>query len=717
MQEPILNSSPTKKRKTSPDFSNLPPTFVLPAHLAPDKLHDVEDRLLVRGAPLTYDAREARVFVGRVERERRAVLELRSRGVWTKEIVVVAAAADAERLEDEEGRSAGKRPRLEEVAGEREEGRVEGDVVEITDESSTESESEPRELRRGRRQMLDTRPRSRDDGDIVRVVTTAWLDASVAAGRVLPFQKYTVYRGRIVQEKPLQSQTPSDRPSLFSSSLSTLAGKPASETSNPSSILARARQDAQTPNTITTITSHHHHSSSRKPLGVAAPLQDSTQHHHHHRRRLPSTQAAPTLLHKPTSSHSPPPDSSPTLLQPTPGAHHHKYSCQRPTPLSPPNKPFLTLLKHIRLTRKLASDEIGVRAYSTSIAALASYPYPLSSPREVRRLPGCSAKTAALWLEYSRTGTLAAVQDADADERLRALRVFYGVWGVGPATAREWYDRNGWRDLEDVVERGWGGLSRAQQLGVKYHEEFRTKIPRAEVEGIRGVIAEHLGRVRGGRRRAEGWRTCVVGGYRRGKAESGDADVVVSHLEEGETVGVVDELVASLHEEGWVTHFLRTEREGSRRGQGVRPVGAGSHGFDALDKAMVVWQDPRFEDPDADGHALGDNDDDKEMRRKRRKKNPNIHRRVDIIVAPWSKVGCAVLGWSAGPTFERDLRRYAEKEKGWRFDSSGIRDRATGRVVDLEGVGGRCNSIEEAERKVFEGLGLEWREPWERCTG
>jgi DNA polymerase IV len=81
-------------------------------------------------------------------------------------------------------------------------------------------------------------------------------------------------------------------------------------------------------------------------------------------------------------------------------------------------------------------------------------------------------------------------------------------------------------------------------------------------------------------------------------------------------------------------------------------------------------------------------------------------------------VGCAVLGWSGGTTFQRDLRRYCKKEKNLKFDSSGVRDRADGSWVDLEGDdGGRASDMLSAEKKVFKALGLDWREPKDRCTG
>ena len=72
------------------------------------------------------------------------------------------------------------------------------------------------------------------------------------------------------------------------------------------------------------------------------------------------------------------------------------------------------------------------------------------------------------------------------------------------------------------------------------------------------------------------------------------------------------------------------------------------------------------------------------------------------------------MGWSGGTTFQRDLRRYVRQTYDYKFDSSGVRDRKTGDVVDVDGEAG---TMEQAERNVFGALGLEFREPWERCTG
>jgi DNA polymerase IV len=242
-----------------------------------------------------------------------------------------------------------------------------------------------------------------------------------------------------------------------------------------------------------------------------------------------------------------------------------------------------------------------------------------------------------------------------------------------------------------------------QQIGVKYYGEFQVKIPRVEVESIAATILSHANEIH------EGFHMCIVGGYRRGKAESGDVDVVLSHPNEAYTFGFIQDIVEALEKSNWITHTLLLSMANSERGQ--TPVswkgdmGKWGSGFDTLDKALLVWQDPNWPSRD------------KDLEKNPKGKNPNLHRRVDIIISPWKTVGCAVTGWTSGTTFQRDLRRYAKKEKNLKFDSSGIRSREDGRWVDFESGGGKAKDLLTAEKRVFTGLGLEWREPHERNTG
>ncbi|KAK8035077.1 Nucleotidyltransferase [Apiospora rasikravindrae] len=363
----------------------------------------------------------------------------------------------------------------------------------------------------------------------------------------------------------------------------------------------------------------------------------------------------------------------------------------------PPNDAFIEQLKDIRTTRALLGDKIGVRAYSTCIAAVAAYPHLLTNRIEVDHLPGCGTRIASLFHEWKTNGCIEEVENAKSDAQLSVLRLFYKIWGVGETTAQEFYKR-GWRDLDDIVEYGWDQLSRVQQIGVKYYDEFLLEIPRAEVKSIADIILEHANRLH------KGYEMVIVGGYRRGKSQSGDVDVVISHRDPAATLVFIDKIVDALAVSGHITHILTISTRNSERGQ--EPLAwkgegrqAGS-GFDTLDKAMVVWQTPEWDRSSA-------------------AKNSNPHRRVDIIVTPWKTAGCAIEGWTSGTTFQRDLRRYCKTEKRLKFDSSGVRSRVDGSWVDLESGpdGAPAPDMITAEQRVFKGLGLEWRLPEERNTG
>lgn len=658
-------------------FKDCPPIFVLPTHLGLDELHAVEDSLAKRGAPLTYDVSEAKIVLGTIGQRKRAALELRSRGVWTEEILSSTSTGPSQQ------QPPSKRRRVDQNAD-----HVSGSpVIDL----STESEARGKNHLGRPSHSPDVAPADTDsasdslssvesesDGAAerhIKVVKLEWLTQSLKEGKLLPLDPYVVYCARVVDRPEVKKATP----------------KPSRPTSESQQILERAMKDAASqPPPAAYVSSRFGVRRTKHP--------DEKGHQHYH---------PPTLYRQTTSEHE---EKIPLPPAPDWVKNNVMYACMRSAPLHPPNEKFIEQLMKIRKARELTLDEVGVRAYSTAIASIAAYPYEFRSPAEVLSLPGCDMKIANLFVEFKNSpdGTLAAAEALDTDPVLKVLNLFSKIWGVGAKTAREFYYQREWRDLDDVIEHGWNSLSRVQQIGVKYYDEFLAGIPRSEVADIAKTIHRHATMVRPGcDYDGQGMECIIVGGYRRGKEICGDIDLVLSHRDERVTKNLVVDVVSSLESEGWVTHTLALILSTSNREQQTLPFrgkASGHHHFDSLDKALVVWQDPHFEDQD-------EADQDPERRRKR---NPNPHRRVDIIISPWRTVGCAVLGWSGDTTFERDLRRYAKKAHGWKFDSSGVRERTSGgKVIDLESGG---QTWEERERLVMEGLGVEWRPATERCS-
>lgn len=750
-----------------PNLSVLPPIFVFPTRLSIDELHETEDVLLDRHAPLTYDATEARLFIGRVGTKRRAELELRTRGVWTEELDEDSSKRDVHELPTGDGELDETPPRKKKKKwGEQSYGDVgvggdassvrgketasekivaEGEESETEVESVTEDEDgvvTPLQQRNDPGGSSSVTPTnncttvSYNNGAFVaglnaevyvKVLSLQWLQNSIQERRLVDVDEYLVYKARRIANVDTAATVQKNDSGY--GQLNTANGDVLSISTLPpdvaKGILERARMDAE--NEGKNLRDERTFTHGPRKLGRRGRGAED---------RFSSQSIAPkaTLLQRTTSDNEG--ESTQEIPQPPDWVKEQRlYSCERPTLLNSPNAAFVDELKKIRLARILTEDEIGVRAYSTSIASVAAYPYKITSPREIVALPGCDVKIANVWIEWTNNdGVIEAVKDAENDETLKTLRIFYDIWGVGATTAREFYNQ-GWRDLDDIVEHGWSTLTRVQQIGVKFYDEFKEPIPRHEVESIGRTIREAAVRVRD-----SDIETCIVGGYRRGKSASGDVDVIVSHRRLEATANLVTDIVAELETSGHVTHTLLLSLAETERGQATLPYRSGNaagHGFDSLDKALLVWQDSSGDDGEVKSE-VGANEavtqeeegKDGEKQHNNRKitghastasssSSSSLHRRVDIIISPWRTVGCAVLGWSGGTTFQRDLRRYARTAKGWKFDSSGIRDRATGMVMNLEGedgVGGGLG-MEDAERKVFEGLGLTYRAPWERCTG
>ena len=597
---------------------------------------------------IVYNIEETSIFVGKLTKPKRAVLELGKLKVFMDPIAM-------EPNDLEEAKSPAKKQKIgHNVTDEK-------DIVCIDSDTASEDGGDEdavtvkRPLRKStrssaKRSSAPKRADTMDGKETVKVLQLSWVLDSMKKKEVLPMDDYLVYKGTRISKPSTKSKTPSVTPALESKAFS------------------RALADSPPPKPY----SQHY----RKQFG------GSHSHSQTHKRPAALLRSESTLEHDAAQD-----------LPPLPDYCKKEYCCQRPTPSPTPNDPFIGQLKKILLARKLLSDDIGERAYNKAIAIIAAYPYTITHVSEIRRLPGCGPKYAVLYKEWQDTGRIGEVEEFESSQKMQVLNLFYGIHDVGGKVANQFYDK-GWRDLDDLVQYGWNTLDRNQQVGLKWYDDFQTKIPREEVERIGDVVLEHANKIR------EGFQMVICGGYRRGKKMCGDVDIILTHPEEKATDHFIDDIFYDLAESNWIQYKLTKSNRNSERGQeplnwrgGMSRSGGG---FDSLDKILVVWRDPNFpgmEDRDA--------------------KNPNTHRRVDIIISPWKTAGCAIVGWTGGTMFERDIRRYCRKKLEWKFDSSGVRTLGDGAWVDLEGDE---MDLLGKEKKVFEGLALEWIEPTLRCT-
>ncbi|KAH7101561.1 Nucleotidyltransferase [Auriculariales sp. MPI-PUGE-AT-0066] len=358
------------------------------------------------------------------------------------------------------------------------------------------------------------------------------------------------------------------------------------------------------------------------------------------------------------------------------------YAVQRLHPLVCPNQGIIVDLGIMRRQRELEGEARSALSYQRAIAAIKAQPRKLTLRSRLRDIPNVGAKICGMIEEYLERGAIAEAAEHRTTERFQALTALTTIHGIGLNKARSLYD-SGVRTLDDcdrmygiTVPDGRGGWVRNENVAdldeddgpqaesitreaLSLRDELSQKIPRGEVEQIATAIGKELNEIEPGCV----WEIC--GGYRRGKAESNDVDIVFTHPEARRIPGLCTRLVEKLKQAGLVTRswsHLQTFHK-PKPGQTPRLPG--------LDKSLLVF----------------------------RMSEKHLARRVDLIFAKPEVFWTAVVGWTGSIMFERDLRLWAAK-CGFKFNDSGIL-----RLRDTKFIPVR------SEREVFDVVGLEYIEP------
>jgi len=121
--------------------------------------------------------------------------------------------------------------------------------------------------------------------------------------------------------------------------------------------------------------------------------------------------------------------------------------------------------------------------------------------------------------EFLGTGRMKVLEEMRADRGLVALVELEKVYGIGPKLAAKLV-KDGIMDVEGLrvaVKEGRVSLTENQRLGLKYFDDLNRRIPRKEAE----KMVEFL------RKKLKGLEVLMMGGYRLGKRDGKDLDLVV----------------------------------------------------------------------------------------------------------------------------------------------------------------------------------------------
>jgi DNA polymerase beta len=169
-------------------------------------------------------------------------------------------------------------------------------------------------------------------------------------------------------------------------------------------------------------------------------------------------------------------------------------------------------------------------AYGKAIGALSSINTPITDARQVKGVYGIGPKITAKVKEYLDTGQIRAVEEKRQEMRqervetsqAKAIREFSEIWGVGPVKAKALYAK-GMRSI-DQLGRHKNLLNKQQQIGLKYYDDLKEKVPRSKIVTLYTLMILFLDKKYG----SSNYKIEIAGSYRRGKKESGDIDCLVS---------------------------------------------------------------------------------------------------------------------------------------------------------------------------------------------
>lgn len=347
-------------------------------------------------------------------------------------------------------------------------------------------------------------------------------------------------------------------------------------------------------------------------------------------------------------------------------AYEKRFACHQggtQTPTSPsPNARTIEILQQMCTYYSRMDDHWRTISYRKAIKTLQRQPHHIRTASEARMLPGIGERLAQKIEEIATTDRLRRLENANAEPLDKVLQLFLGVYGAGLVQAGRWVAR-GFRTLDDLLEKA--DLTRNQRIGVERYKDLNTRIPRAEISALGDIVKSAATEI------DPSVQVIIGGSYRRGGESSGDIDFVLT--KEGtsspaELTPFLAQLIQKLQDDGFLVATLAASSSTD---------GSKWHGCCVLPSSPIpIW------------------------------------RRVDFLVVPGTELGAAILYFTGNDIFNRSMRLLAAK-KGMRLNQRGLYEgvmRGPGRRKVTEG-----RLVEaECERRIFEVLGVKWREPWER---
>ncbi|XP_054613110.1 DNA-directed DNA/RNA polymerase mu isoform X2 [Dunckerocampus dactyliophorus] len=363
------------------------------------------------------------------------------------------------------------------------------------------------------------------------------------------------------------------------------------------------------------------------------------------------------------------------------------YACQRRTTLSNRNTIFTDALLLLAENAELSGDDGRGLAFRRGAAVLKALPEAVTDMRRLRGCPCLGEHSLRVIQDILETGVSREVESTKQSERYQAMKVLTGIFGVGLKTADQWF-RDGIQNIHQLRHSG-RTLNRAQQAGLAHYDDLMQPITKAEADVIANIVEEAV------QAELPGSQVTLVGGFRRGNPSGHDVDFLITHPQEGREEGVIAKVVSRLEAQDFLLYQKTTRNSYMKSNDGpARPASSMDH----FERCLCIFRLTTGEqhEPKACTQAPGEDSEGRASKRAVR---------VDLVVSPFSQVAFALLGWTGSKLFERELRRWATREKNMSLSSHALYDNKQGRYLKAA-----------TEEEIFAHLSLDYIPPSDRNT-
>ena len=328
-----------------------------------------------------------------------------------------------------------------------------------------------------------------------------------------------------------------------------------------------------------------------------------------------------------------------------------KFKLKKPTVKQTPkglNASLLNLLDQLEELMKLKGEPFRARAYHNASEAIMIYQKPILDINVLKDQPGIGKTILAKFKEFIDTGKLKVLERATGDP----IYLFPKIYGIGPKKAKQLV-ANGITTIAELRERQNDVLNPTQIAGLKYYEHMQKRIPRAEINEYKDVLEDVFSKLK-----HPGSHFEIVGSYRRGAANSGDIDIIITNDQDDKTI--FDKFIQSLQKR---KNLIELFTKGKT-------------------KSLTMGQLPG-----------------------------QIPRRLDFMYASPSEYAFAILYFTGSKAFNVVMRQRA-LDLGYSMNEHGLY-KMNGKKKDAH----KIDILFPTEESIFQFLGLEYKLPTERIDG